>query len=58
MTFVDTWPPAEAFEEFAEQELSDAAEVGPIEPRVVPMHDRRVVQQSYATELATGARPD
>ncbi len=41
MIFVDIWPSTEAFEEFAESQLGDAAEeMGPIEPRVVPVHNR------------------
>jgi hypothetical protein len=43
MIFVDIWPSTAAFEEFAESQLADAGdELGPIEPRVVPVHNRMV----------------
>jgi hypothetical protein len=43
MIFVDIWPSTEAFEQFAASQLADAGdELGPIEPRVVPVHNRMV----------------
>jgi hypothetical protein len=40
---VDIWPSTQAFEEFATRELASAQEqMGPIEPRVVPVHNRFV----------------
>jgi hypothetical protein len=47
MVFVDVWESPEAFGRFAEQELGPAsasagADLGPVEPRFVPVHNRMV----------------
>ena len=44
MIFVDVWESPEEFASFAERELADAGdELGPMEPRFVPVHNRMVV---------------
>jgi hypothetical protein len=45
MIFVDVWGSPEEFGSFAERELASAAdEMGPIEPRFVPVHNRLVAK--------------
>lgn len=41
LLIVDVWDSPESFGKFAQEQMGDAAEkIGPIEPRVVPVHNR------------------
>jgi hypothetical protein len=47
LLIVDVWDSPESFGRFAQEQMGDAAsEIGPIEPRVVPVHNRIVGQPS------------